>query len=166
MHAVKSCSSNLLRGMELINVDSIIKKPFSSRSYDEKLEIVKANKPTPKLSLLSSKFKSKKKELTGHFNPSSYQSINWLSGCSVRSKLFCWPCLLFSTESSVWTKIGFADLNHFSSATKKHEKCSAHVQAFLKHRMFGKQRIDILLNTQQQVNVTRHNKQVKKTENF
>ena len=148
--------------MELINVDSIIKKPFSSRNYDEKLEIVKANKPAPKLSLLSSKYKSKNKEFTRHFNPSSYQNINWLSGCSVWSKQFCWPCLLFSTENSVWTKIGFADLNHFSSATKKHEKCSAHVQALLKYRMFGKQRIDTLLNTQQQVNVTRHNEQVKK----
>ena len=58
--------------------------------------------------------------------------------------------------------MGFSDLNHFSSATKRLEKCSAHVQAFLKYRMFSNQRIDTLLDRQQQLNVTKHNEAVKK----
>ena len=33
-----------------VSVDSMIEKPFCSRNYDEKLEIAKAKKPTPKLS--------------------------------------------------------------------------------------------------------------------
>ena len=32
-----------------VSVDSMIKNPFCSRNYDEKLEIAKAKKPTPKL---------------------------------------------------------------------------------------------------------------------
>ena len=39
-----------------VSVDSIIKKPFCSRNYDEKLVIAKAEKPTPELDTLSSKF--------------------------------------------------------------------------------------------------------------
>ena len=38
-----------------VSVDSIIKKPFCSRNYDEKLKIAKAEKPTPKLGMLSIK---------------------------------------------------------------------------------------------------------------
>ena len=38
-----------------VSVDSMIEKPFCSRNYDEKLEIAKAKKPTPKLNILSSK---------------------------------------------------------------------------------------------------------------
>ena len=43
-----------ISGME-VSVDSIIKKLFCSRNYDEKLEIAKAEKPTPELDSLSSK---------------------------------------------------------------------------------------------------------------
>ena len=38
-----------------VSVDSMIEKPFCSENYDEKLEIAKAKKPTPKLNTLSSK---------------------------------------------------------------------------------------------------------------
>ena len=144
------------------SVDSIINKPFSSRSFSEKLEIVASDKPTPKLNSLTTKHKSKTREFVRHFSESSYENIHWLTGCDIRSKLFCWPCLFFSTKNNVWTKVGFSDLNHFSSATKRDKKCSAHVQAFLKYRMFGNQRIDTLLDRQQQLNVTKHNEAVKK----
>ena len=46
-----------------VSVDSIIKKPFCSRNYDEKLEIAKAKKPTPKLDILSSKVGCLKRRL-------------------------------------------------------------------------------------------------------
>ena len=36
-----------------VSVDSMIEKPFCSRDYDEKLEIAKAKKPTPKLNISS-----------------------------------------------------------------------------------------------------------------
>ena len=46
-----------------VSVDSMIEKPFYSRNYDEKLEIAKAKKPTPKLNKLSSKFGCLKRRL-------------------------------------------------------------------------------------------------------
>ena len=38
-----------------VSVDCMIEKPFCSRNYEEKLEIAKAEKPTPKLNILSRK---------------------------------------------------------------------------------------------------------------
>ena len=44
-----------------MNVDCIIKMPFCSRYYDEKLEMAKAEKPTTKLDILSIKIGCLKK---------------------------------------------------------------------------------------------------------
>ena len=46
-----------------VSVDSMIEKPFCSGNYDEKLEIAKAKKPTPKLNILSSKLGCLKRRL-------------------------------------------------------------------------------------------------------
>ena len=62
------------------SVDSIIDKPFSSRSFSEKLEIVASDKPTPKLNSLTTKHKSKTREFVRHFSESSYKNIHWLTG--------------------------------------------------------------------------------------
>lgn len=40
------------------------------------------------------------------------QKKDWLCGCSQANKLFCFPCLLFSTSDSVWVKGGYCDLNN------------------------------------------------------
>ena len=48
------------------SVDSIINKPFSSRSFSEKLEIVASDKSTPKLNSLTTKYKSKTREFVRH----------------------------------------------------------------------------------------------------
>ena len=46
-----------------VSVDSMIEKAFCSGNYDEKLEIAKAKKPTPKLNILSSKLGCLKRRL-------------------------------------------------------------------------------------------------------
>ena len=46
-----------------VGVDNMISKPFCSRNDDEKLEIAKAKKPTPKLNVLSSKLGCLKRRL-------------------------------------------------------------------------------------------------------
>ena len=45
--------------------------------------------------------KTFKTEYTWHFSVIQYERIEWLTGCEVRSKFFCWPCLLFSREICV-----------------------------------------------------------------
>ena len=111
-------------------VDSIINKPFSNRSFSEKLEIVASDKPTPKLISLTTKHKSKTREFVRHFSEFSYKNIHWLTGCDIRSKLFCWPCLLFSTENTVWTKVGFSDLNHLVQQQKNMKNVALMLKRF------------------------------------
>ena len=96
------------------SVDDILKNPFSSRNYETKLKIVSDGKPKPALDNLVCKHKGKKSEYTRYFSTSQYEKVEWLSGCQLRCKLFCWPCLLFSRESCVWNKQGFSDLNHLT----------------------------------------------------
>ena len=46
-----------------VSVESMIEKPFCSGNYNEKFEIAKARKPTPKLNILSSKLGCLKRRL-------------------------------------------------------------------------------------------------------
>lgn len=144
------------------SVEDILNTPFSKRSYDIKLKIIKIGKPRPPLPNLSMKHKDNKCEYTRHFSFSTYERTEWLTGCEVKSRLFCWPCLLFSKESSVWNKSGFADLNHLITALKKHERSQSHVQSFFSLKMFGKQRIELMIDAQLKDNISQHNERVNK----
>ena len=147
-------------------VDDIFKRPFSNRNFEDKVKVVSGSMPRPTLDNLVSKHKDKKSEYTRHFSISHYEKIEWLTGCELKSKLFCWPCLLFSREICVWNNQGFCDLNHLTCSTQKHERSQAHVQAFLAYKMFGKQRIDTLIDSQKKAEIQKHNEQVKKIVKF
>lgn len=56
--------------------------------------------------------------------------------------------MLFSTENGVWSKTGFDYLNILISATYKHEKSVNHIKCFLQINIFGRNRIDYLLDEQ------------------
>lgn len=147
------------------SVNDLLNIPFSSRNYSDKLTILKLGKPKPALDI-TSKHKDKNCEYIRHFSASNYESIEWLTGCEVRQKLFCFICMLFSTENGVWNKNGYNDLNHLTVAVQRHEKSRAHMQAYLAFKMFGKQRIDTLLDCQKRAGISRHNEEVKKIEKF
>ena len=66
--------------------------------------------------IVSLKFCEKRQ--TRRFNNAWYNKCEWLTGSHKRQKLFCWPCLLFSTEYTVWSKKGFADLKNVSRCIK------------------------------------------------
>ncbi|XP_071535018.1 zinc finger MYM-type protein 1-like [Panulirus ornatus] len=144
------------------SVEEILNSPFSSRTYESKLKVVEEGKPCPALPNLLSKHKDKKSEYMRHFSISQYETVEWMTGCEKRSRLFCWPCLLFSKENGVWNKHGFSDLNHLTTAQQKHERSQHHVQSFFNLKMFGKQRNDTLIDSQQKNEVSRHNEQVRK----
>ena len=45
--------------------------------------------------------------------------------------LFFWPCLLFRLGvSQIWTETGYTNMRQFLSDCKKHEKASAHLEAY------------------------------------
>ena len=82
------------------SVNELLQKSFSLKSFEEKNIIIKNSKPCPPLSGLLSSYKHRKqeKEYTRHFSERQYSSISWLTGCNIRNKLFCWPCILFSKK--------------------------------------------------------------------
>ena len=147
-------------------IDELLLTNFSSRSFADKMIIVKNGRPCPPMPNLISKHpgKTKKDEFTRHFSITQYKLVSWLSGCKDKNSLFCWPCLLFgqSNQNNIWTVVGFSDLNHLSTAQKKHEKCTIHITSFLKLKMFGKQRIDELLDKQVLLSNSLHNEKVRK----
>ncbi|KAJ4451822.1 hypothetical protein ANN_03296, partial [Periplaneta americana] len=57
-----------------------------------------------------------------HFRKELYEISNWLCGCDVVNRFYCWTCLLFSTKKTVWNQQGYGDLNHLNTAVKKHAK--------------------------------------------
>src|SRR3978361_1323122 len=76
------------------------------------------NKPRPQLNSLvvstSKQYRS--------FNVDWCDKCDWLTASMKRSKLFCWPCLLFSSsnETVVWTKSGFGDLKNLPRSIERH----------------------------------------------
>lgn len=150
--------------METCIIEELLKTSFSNKSFQDKLAIIKNGRPLPKLPNLSTLYTDKNRSFTRHFTEANYEKTVWLTGCSNMNKLFCWPCLLFSTEKSVWSSGGFCDLNNLCKAVGKHEKSKAHITCFFKLQTFGdsSSRIDLQLDHQRALEITRHNEQVKK----
>ena len=84
-----------------------------------------------------------------------------MCGCALRNRLFCYPCLLFSTSDKVWTKTGFCYLKNLPRSLSKYEKSNTHIQSQISFKTFGTSRIDLALNKQQRLNVSLHNSKVK-----
>ena len=140
---------------------SLLEIPFLSRLYDEKCEIVKRGKPKPDMKDLTNVCKIGTKTVTRKFSSSRFDDIPWLTGCGISNKLYCWPCVLFNSDSSVWNREGFSDLTHMTAAAQRHEKAKKHIEAFYTLQMFGSQRINTASSNQRQAEVFRHNEKVR-----
>lgn len=112
-------------------ISDLISKLFSRRFFSKKNEIIKTGRPSPVIPNLTSVHKDKKREYIRHFITDDDNTI-WLTGSSVLNKLYCWPCLLFSTENGVWSKVGFDNLNTLTVAICRHEKSINHINVFFK----------------------------------
>jgi hypothetical protein len=139
-------------------IDTLRVASFSSRSIEEKNSILRAGRPTPDLPELVTKTKFCVRQFsTGH-----YQLTPWLTGCKGVNKLFCWPCILFSTEQGPWQKGGYSDLNNFTKAVSRHETCQKHLQAVVDLKVFGNVRIDFQIDNQRRLAIHKHNETVKR----
>lgn len=79
-------------------VASLLASPFSRRSFSEKMDIIKKGRPTPQLRLNETS-----KTVERHFKTENYERYTWMTGCQKTNRLFCWSCVLFSTDrSSTW----------------------------------------------------------------
>ncbi|XP_036973754.1 zinc finger MYM-type protein 1 [Acanthopagrus latus] len=134
-------------------------KKMSSLTFVEKKKIILTGRPTPDLENLTQR---KGQKIVRTFQTEWYKKKEWLCGCSQASRLFCFPCLLFSVGSeSVWVKEGYGDLNNLPRALLKHEKSTAHIHSQIALKTFGKSRIDTALDEQHRLHVTAHNEKVK-----
>jgi hypothetical protein len=68
--------------------------------------------------------KTKVKVTFGIFKHHSTLKTQWITGLSKLMKLFCWPCLLFASEQSVWANSGYDNLINLHNAIQEHEKSS------------------------------------------
>jgi len=131
-----------------MDILSLLEKPFSARTMEEKLSILEKGKPKPDMSKLSMCSKQGRRTITRSFSNSRFDEIPWLTGCSKRNKLYCWPCVLFNVGSSVWTKEGYSDLNHLSLAIQRHEKSKKHLEADFSLKVLGLQIIYTAVSNQ------------------
>ena len=102
-----------------------------------------------------------KREITRSFQTDWYSKKDWLCGCTVRNRLFCFPCLLFSTSETVWSATGFSDLKNLPRSLDKHERSTAHIQNQITLKTFGGTRIDLVLDEQRRLTISTHNAKVK-----
>lgn len=126
-------------------VDSLLKIPFSQRSFEEKLEIKSLGRPIPDLNITQTG-KAKSSVFKRHFNRNIYTETSWICGCPVRDALFCFPCLLFNGEPS-WSKNGVNDLAHLKEYVKRHSENKIHINNVLHLTDIGKVNIATQLDS-------------------
>ena len=140
------------------STDILELRNFSKLNFTSKNELLAKGRPMPTLDALLQK---KGPKIVRSFQTDWYEKKDWLCGCATSQRLFCHPCLLFSSSQTVWTATGYCDLNNLPAALTKHEKSSAHIQCQIMLKTFGNSRIDLALDEQRRLNITCHNEKVR-----
>lgn len=146
---MSSCSSDL--------VADFLENPFSGLTYDKKV-FFKNKRPLPDLKglVLSGKYQNRS------FNTDNYKKYLWLTGSQVHNKLYCWNCLLFTTDnSSCWGRLGYNDLKNLSRGLDRHEKSQEHITSSIKFKLTGKQNIINVVDSARTREIENHNHIVK-----
>lgn len=139
-------------------IDDILRRPFSTRQFHEKKQVIENGRPTPALAQLQ----QITKKFTRHFTCSAYEKYQWLAGSERLNCLFCWSCLLFGQDQNTsWTKSGYKNLGSFTKAATAHELSVGHIRASYLLASFGHARIETQLDQQLQTEISLHNKKVR-----
>ena len=94
--------------LRMNSIQFLLSRPFSSLQLEEKCEVKRLGRPTPRLEL-TQEVKTKGRTFNRNFNNDVYDKYDWLCGCGKKNLLFCFPCVLFGGEES-WSKHGINDL--------------------------------------------------------
>ncbi|XP_055623993.1 myoneurin isoform X3 [Toxorhynchites rutilus septentrionalis] len=90
--------------------------------------IISRGRPTPALPCLAKECRYKGKVFTRRFKKDNYSRYDWLTGCEIQNKLFCWPCYIFTTDpTDTWGYKGFDGLSNFSNSVKTHINQEGHI---------------------------------------
>ncbi|XP_060864313.1 zinc finger MYM-type protein 1-like [Metopolophium dirhodum] len=149
-------------------VNQLKQNCFSRLSFAEKKVLVQNGRPCPDLDILTTvkiKKTTDNTSCTRHFRKELYNISDWLCGCEISNKFFCWSCLLFSTKKTVWNNQGYDDLNHLNTAVKKHTESEIHIAGYFKLKTFlssSTARIDTSLDKQRKIDIQLHNEKAAK----
>ncbi len=114
-------------------VDHLLNNPFSSMSFEDKLEIKRLGPHRPHVIQITQTAKRQNRK----FCVSWFEKKVWLTASVAKNLLFCFPCLL-SGGDTAWTQQGIVDLKHLSDKIKKHESRTSHIGNSVKLSMLGK----------------------------
>ena len=131
---------------------------FDILSFQQKIKVIELGRAMPAM-IINYK---RKDGFVKHFHKSLYQKYVWLTGSCQLNKMFCYPCLLFSNSSSVWSRTGFADINNLTNSSKKHILTEKHLRSCLNLHEFGANRIETSLGNNYEI----HNKKVERNRNL
>src|SRR3978361_1003753 len=115
--------------MSEISIRALKTIGFSRLSLEEKIKISDAGRPTPYINLVQitkCKTRESKRALKNYI----YAEHNWLCGCSVANRLFCFPCILFGrlcVAESSWVSADVADLSHLEQKDEKQENSQSNM---------------------------------------
>ena len=103
------------------------------------------------------------KDINRKFNPEFYSKYEWLCGCEVTNRLYCFPCLMFASDKDgTWTNNGCGDIGHLKQKITKHELSKAHKNAQLELSVLGKYDIRQQLDSAFRRNIQHQNEEVTK----
>jgi hypothetical protein len=134
--------------------DYLLSNSFLNLSFENKKYIIQLGRARPDMIIDY----RRKDGFSKHFHSNLYDKYSWLTGSCKLNKMFCFPCLLFSDSSSVWSRTGFTDINNLTNSAKKHMQTEKHLRSCLSLHDFGNYRIETFFENTFDV----HNRKVTK----
>lgn len=146
-----------------MKVDELKVLNFSQLSLEEKIKIKEQGRPLP-LMKITQISKSKSRDFKREFNKNTYDKHDWICGCEVTNRFYCFPCLLFAKigGETAWIHQGVCDLNHLSEKIKKHIGSQSHMNSVLELSILGKVDIRQQLDSAYRQNIRKFNEEVSK----
>ena len=137
-------------------VERLKERPWSQLSTQEKTEVKRLGPDQPDIKHL---LKTARK-----FSSDWYDKYDWLTGCPVTLKVYCFPCMLFgqSQKEESFTKTGIDDWGHVSQKFKKHNESRVHGNNVTNLSMFGRTNVMEELSVAARLGRSKHNMEVDK----
>lgn len=125
------CSPGMKEDFPVDIVDEIVNNGVCGYSYEQKIEL-KRRRPTPVLNLDMVDGKSVRK-----FQYAWYSKFEWLTGSSVRNRLFCYYCLLFG-DGKEWCADGISTVKNFLRNASNHAMSAKHLTCEESYKLLGR----------------------------
>lgn len=125
------------------NIVLVQERPFRRWSNDDKKDLLQLGRSTPSLTCLSADKKGSKM-FCRSFNSNLYTKHAWLCGSFYLQKLFCWPCILLSQTSSVWSTLSYSDFKNLSRSIQRHEASKDHIHNYLNLKKLEKNTVNVV----------------------